>query len=115
MTIKKIIIFIFLLLISSLFVYSSLYWTSVTVVSNDELLDVRLGFPLPFESFNYYGEYNDPSEPLFKLPAEIGINYPFNSTTFLPIPFFINLLLVQTILCLLVECIYKTSAKLMRS
>jgi len=78
------------------FVYSSHWWTSEFVYSNDQLYDVMLGFPVPYMSVDYVGSY-DISQPIFKLPADIGIGYSFQSTTWLPILFWLDVIIVYVV------------------
>lgn len=55
-----------------------------------------LGFPVPYMSVDYVGSY-DISIPIFKLPADIGIGYSFQSTTWLPILFWLDVIIVYIV------------------
>ena len=94
MKIKQIIISLQIILSGVVFVYSSLWWTSEMVYSNNQLYNLGLGFPIPFMSFDYIG-MDDVTEPIFKLPADIGISHPYQSTKFLSIQFSLNVILVS--------------------
>lgn len=87
-------IFLQLLFLSFIFVMSSIYWTTETVYNNEQLKEVKLGFPIPFKVFDFVGD-SDIKEPIFKLPADIGARHPFQETHFLLLPFLLNLLIVN--------------------
>lgn len=87
-------IFFQALFLSVILIWSSIYWTTETVYNNEQLKEVKLGFPIPFKTFDFVGT-SDINEPIFKLPADIGARHPFQETHFLLLPFLLNLLIVN--------------------
>lgn len=96
MKIKQTIVLLLIVLSGVVFVYSSLWWTSEMVYSYNQLYDLRLGFPIPFMSYDYIG-MDDTNYSFLKLPTEVGIIHSYQSIQFLPIHFLLNVILVSLV------------------
>ncbi|KKS46227.1 MAG: hypothetical protein UY07_C0014G0012 [Parcubacteria group bacterium GW2011_GWA1_47_8] len=110
--------FFSILLLNLVFVMSSVLWTGEMVYHDEDLRDVRAGFPLGYSSRDFVGGNND-TVGLYKYPQKmnsfmyVGQGY----TTTIWSLFFLNIIIVQTILTpvlFLVHSLFSSTQKLFR-